>query len=172
MKKSRLLLMSSMLMLASCFCGCSSDNDSDSGIQVRNFANTGCKPMVTRADGQSEMTAEYIEYRGMEDGYLSIKHVNAMFSCHSRPKIEATVSGSEVTILEYKHHETEDYISAMCDCPYDLYCEVGPLAAGKNTIIICQDEGKHELCRFTIDNSKELYDKFTIREWPNDLFEP
>ena len=168
MEKSRLLLVSSMLMLASCFCGCNGDSDSDSGIQMRNFANTGCKPMVTRGDGQSEKTVEYIEYRGMEDGYLSIKHVNAMFSCHSQPMIEATVSGSEVTILEYKYHQTEDYQSAMCDCPYDLYCEVGPLAAGKYTIIICQGEGKYELSHFTIDNSKELNDKFTIREWPKE----
>ena len=158
--------MSAVLMLASGFCGCNDDNDSDSGVQVRNFANTGCKPMETRGDDQSEKMVEYIEYKGMEDGYLSLKHVNAMFSCLSQPRIEATVSGSEVTILEYEYHQTEDYISTACDCPYDLYCEVGPLAAEKYTIIICQGEGKYELSRFTIDNSKGLNDMFTIREWP------
>ena len=168
MKRSRLMLMSSMLMLVSCFSGCNGDNDSgsDSGIQVRNSANTGCKPTETRGDGQSEKTVEYIGYKGMEDGFLSFKHVNAQFSCYSRPRIEATVSGSEITILEYEYHETEDYISVTCDCPYDLYCEVGPLAVGKYTIIICQGEGKYELSRFTIDNSKGLNDKFIIRELP------
>ena len=39
MKKSRLLLMSAVLTLASASCG--NDGDGDSGIQVRNFANTG-----------------------------------------------------------------------------------------------------------------------------------
>ena len=167
MRKSSLLLMSSALMLVSAFCGCNSDSESDSGIQVRNFANTGCKPLETRGeDGQTGKTVEYIEYKGMEDSFLSFKHVNAQFTCYSQPRIEATVSGSEITIREYEYHPTEDYISASCLCPYDLYCEVGPLDAGKYTIIICQGEGKYELSRFTIDYSKGLDGKKTIREWP------
>lgn len=168
MKKSRFFLMSSALMLVSALCGCNSDSESDSGIQVRNFANTGCKPMETRGEeGQTGKTVEYIEYKGMEDGFLSFKHVNAMFSCYSQPRLEATVSGSEITVLEYVPRPTGDYISAACDCPYDLYCEVGPLVVGKYTIIICRGEkNKHELTRFTIDYSKGLNDKLTIREQP------
>ena len=167
MKKSRVLFLSSVLALVSGFCGCNSDSNSDYGIQVRNYANTGCKPTVTRGeDGQTGKTVEFIDYKGMDDGFLSFKHVNAQFTCYSQPRIEATVSGSEITIREYEYYPTEDYITASCLCPYDLYCEVGPLDAGKYTVIILQGKGTYELYRFTIDYSKGLDEKKTIRELP------
>ncbi len=172
MKKRSLYVLCSALMFVSPFCGCNNDSDSesesDSGIQLRNFANSGCKPMETRSgDGQLPTVTEYIEYKGMDGGYLSLNHVNARFTCSSQLRMEASVSGSEITILEYVYHPTEEYISAACDCPYDLYGEVGPLAAGEYTVIIRQGEkSQRELSRFTIDYSKGLNGKSTIREWP------
>ena len=164
MKKSRLLLMSGLLVLVSNFSGC--DRESDSGIRVRNFANTGCKPAEARSEGrlQDRFGPEYIEYKGMEDGYLSIKHVNAMFNCFpGELRMEATISGNEISIIEENHHETDDYISAACECPYDLYCEVGPLTASQYTIVVYRKSYKlREHARFGISYAKSLNGEYTI----------
>ena len=162
MKKSRLLLISAVLTLASASCG--NDGDGDSGIQVRNFANTGCKSVETRGEDGLPWP-EYIEYKSMEDGYLSIKHVNTMFNCFpGELRMSATVSDNEIRIVEEDYHETDNYIRATCDCPYDLYCEVGPLAEGTYTVIIYKYSYQYEQARFTISHSKGLDGKFSISE--------
>ena len=163
MKKSKLLLMSAVLTLASASCG--NDGDGDSGIQVRNFANTGCKSVETRGEDGLPWP-EYIEYKSMEDGYLSIKHVNTMFNCFpGELRMSATVSDNEIRIVEEDYHETDNYIRATCDCPYDLYCEVGPLTASQYTIVVYRKSHKLlEQARFTISYSKGLDGKFSISE--------
>ena len=168
MKERKLFLMSAVLMLVSGFCGCNSDskseNESDSGILVRNIANTGCKSAETRGDGQDGEWPEYIEYKSMEDGYLSIKHVNAMFNCHAKLTMEATVSGNEIQIIEKDYSETEDGPRSTCICTYDLYCEVGPLTAGTYTVVISTYRSEYEKARFTISYAKGLDGKYVISE--------
>ena len=163
MKERKLFLMSAVLMLASGFCGCNSDSDSDSGIQVRNVANTGCKSAETRGEDGLPWP-EYIEYKAMEDGYLSIKHVNTMFECLSKLTMEATVSGNEIQIIEKDNSETENGIRTNCLCTYDLYCEVGPLTAGTYTVVISKYRSEYEQARFTISYAKGLDGKYVIRE--------
>ena len=159
-------MMSSLLVLVSNFSGC--DSDSDSGIQVRNFANTGCKPAEARSEGrlQDRFGPEYIEYKGMEDGYLSLKHVNAMFECYTEElRMEATVSGNEISIIEEARKNSDDDIGAACQCPYDLYCEVGPLTASQYTIVVYRKSYQlFKKAHFTISYSKGLDGKFSISE--------
>ena len=154
--------MSAVLMLASGFSGCNSE--SESGIQVRNVANTGCKSAETRGDGQSEEVSAYIEYKAIEDGYLSIKHVNATFNCYAKLKMEATVSGNEIQIMEEDYSETEDGPRSTCICTYDLYCEVGPLTTGTYTVVISKSRSGYEQARFTISYAKGLDGKYVISE--------
>ena len=163
MKERKLFLMSAVLMLVSGFCGCNSDSESESGIQVRNVANTGCKSAETRGEDGLPWP-EYIEYKAMEDGYLSIKHVNTMFECLSKLTMEATVSGNEIQIIEKDNSETEDGIRTSCLCTYDLYCEVGPLTAGTYTVVISKYRSEYEQARFTISYAKGLDGKYVISE--------
>ena len=171
MKETRLLLMSAVLMLASGFCGCNSDskseNESDSGILVRNIANTGCKSAETRGEDQDAEWngewSEYIEFKGMEDGYLSIKHVNTIFECLSKLTMEATVSGNEIQIIEKDDTETGNGLRTNCSCTYDLYCEVGPLTTGTYTVVISKYSSEYEQARFTISYAKGLDGKYVIR---------
>jgi hypothetical protein len=102
----------------------------------------------------------------MEDGYLSFKHVNAMFECYTEElRMEATVSGNEISIIEEARHNSDDGIGAACQCPYDLYCEVGPLTASQYTIVIYRKSYQlFEKARFTISYSKGLDGKFSISE--------
>lgn len=162
MNERKQLLMCTVLLLAFCFCGCGSE--SDSGIQVRNFANTGCKPAEARGDGLSEEMSEYIEYKGMEDGYLSIKHVNAKFHCSvSELRMEATANGNEIPIIEEDPYATSDGVQSECLCPYDLYCEVGPLTAGTYTVVVYRKSPKLlEKARFTISYAKTLDGKYVM----------
>ena len=161
MKVRRFLLSSAVLMLASGFCCCNSD--SESGIQVRTVANTGCKSAETRGEDGLPWP-EYIEYKAMEDGYLSIKHINTMFNCYVKLTMEATVSGNEIQIIEKDYSETEDGPRSNCICTYDLYCEVGPLTTGTYTVVISTHRSGYEKARFTISYAKGLDGKYVIRE--------
>lgn len=66
--------------------GCSSDDHegtTDASLfQVRNFANSGCKKVgeATTRGGYFADYPEYVEYKSMKDGVLSLSHVNAPVS--------------------------------------------------------------------------------------------
>lgn len=160
MKKSVLSIICVMMMGVY---GCSSDETTQ--FHLRNFANTGCKSMTaTRGD---VLRSEYIEYKALANGYLSINHVNACFNCEpGELKMQATISGNEIRIIE-----TEQYAGANCVCPYDLYGEVGPLENGDYTIIFINgydlSSAKHaeERFRFNISYNNGLNGNVNISEW-------
>ena len=156
--KTLSIFLSAILLLAACSSD-DEDNPETSGIQVRNFANSGCKKTgMTRAGGDYfPGYPEYIEYKGIEEGFLSINHVNAAFNCEpGELKIQATLEGNVIKILE-----TEEFPSANCICPYDLYCEVGPLRDGDYTIIICNGSYEYgERARFGVSYKSGLSGKF------------
>ena len=135
------------------------DNESaKAGVQVRNFANSGCKNAGTARTRGSFFPGhpEYFEYKAINDGYLSVNHVNAMFNCEpGELKMQATLEGHNIKILE-----TEEQSFANCICPYDLYCEVGPLSDGDYTVIICKGSYEYEYAHFNISYKKGLNGKF------------
>ena len=163
MKKNVLSVICGLVLMMMGVYGCSSDESTQ--FHVREFANSGCKSMAaTRGDG---LRSEYIEYKALANGYLSINHVNACFNCEpGELKMQATISGNEIRIVE-----TEQYPGANCICPYDLYGEVGPLENGDYTIIFIEGadlaSAKHaeERFRFNISYNNSLNGKLNIREW-------
>lgn len=166
----KLALRCGIIMLAMLLCvatllmaGCSSDDhegSTDASVfQIRDFANSGCKKVgeARTRGGYFSDYPEYVEYKGMKDGFLSISHVNAAFNCEpGELKIQATIEGNVIKILE-----TEEDARANCICPYDLYCEVGPLNDGKYTIIIYNGSYEYgERARFGISYKSSLSGKY------------
>ena len=166
MKKSIILRVCAALILTIGTNSCSSESDG-SRFQVRNFANTGCKSAGTRGDIlYDELRKEYIEYRGMTNGYLSLNHVNVCFNCEpGQLQLQATIEGNVIKIIE-----SEEQVGANCVCPYDLYCEVGPLSDCEYTVVIYQDDTfdnvePGEYVRFNISYKNGLSGKLDIKEW-------
>lgn len=170
MKKSILSIICGLVLMMMGMYGCSSDEAVQ--FHVREFANTGCKSMsATRGEtGDSEfytLRPEYVEYKALANGYLSLNHVNACFNCEpGELKMQATISGNEIRIVE-----TEEYPGANCICPYDLYCEIGPLENSDYTIVFINgydlSSAKHaeERFRFNISYNNSLKGKLNIKEW-------
>ena len=122
----------SLAILLLTLCGCSNDEStkgaSNGPFSVRDVANSGCK---STSHTRSEYP-ECFEFKALDGGYLSVNHVNALFNCApGELKIEATIDGNVIRILE-----TEEKSLANCICPYDLYCEVGPLSNGDYKVLI------------------------------------
>ena len=152
MKKYISLWISALVLTITGLSGCSNEDDS-AQFQVKNFANTGCKSVAdTRGEADDNgLRQEYIEYKALGNGYLSLNHVNACFNCGAEAfNWKATISGNVIKIEEsYKG------LMANCVCPFDLYGEVGPLTDGDYTVILYQkyeevDEAPFEYARFTV----------------------
>ena len=152
MKKYISLWISALVLTITGLSGCSNEDD-NAQFQVKNFANTGCKSMAdTRGEADDNgLRQEYIEYKALGNGYLSLNHVNAVFNCGAEAfNWKATISGNVIKIEEsYKG------LMANCVCPFDLYGEVGPLTDGDYTVILYQkyeevDEAPFEYARFTV----------------------
>ncbi|MBQ9649507.1 MAG: hypothetical protein IJV25_03705 [Prevotella sp.] len=135
MKKSVLGIICGLALSMLGVYGCSNDDESGAAqFQVKNFANTGCKTVLGTRGEMGDSGLEYIEYKALGNGYLSLNHVNVRFNCEpGELKMWATISGNEIRIVE-----TEQFPGANCICSYDLYCEIGPLADGDYTIIVCE----------------------------------
>ena len=167
MEKSVLSIICGLALLMLGMCGCSDENDS-AQFQVKNFANTGCKSMAdTRGEADDNgLRQEYIEYKALGNGYLSLNHVNACFNCGAEAfNWKATLSGNIIKI-----EETCKGLMANCVCPFDLYGEVGPLTDGDYTVILYQkyeefDEAPFEYARFTFSYKNGLSGKLNIKEW-------
>ena len=167
MKKNMILWMSALVLTIAGLSGCSNEDD-NAQFQVKNFANTGCKSMAdTRGEADDNgLRQEYIEYKALGNGYLSLNHVNACFNCGAEAfNWKATISGNVIKIEEsYKG------LMANCVCPFDLYGEVGPLTDGDYTVILYQkyeefDEAPFEYARFTVSYKNGQSGKFNIKEW-------
>lgn len=170
MKKNIILWMSTLVLTIVGLSGCSNEND-NTQFQVKNFANTGCKSMgTTRGETEDAETfplrSEYIEYKALGNGYLSLNHVNACFNCGAEAfNWKATIFGNVIKI-----EETCKGMLANCICPYDLYGEVGPLTDGDYTVILYQkyeeiDEAPFEYARLTVSYKNGQNGRINLKEW-------
>ena len=137
--------------------GCGGDDDSiiaTGDFCVRDVANSGCK---STSHTRSEYP-EYFEFKACDGGYLSVNHVNAMFNCApGELKIEATIDGNVIKILEM-----EETALANCICPYDLYCEVGPLSNGDYEVVIYHGSFEIPVRKFSFTYNKRLNVKYEV----------
>ena len=148
----------SLAILLLALCGCSNDESikgaSNGPFSVRDVANSGCK---STSHTRSEYP-EYFEFKACDGGYLSVNHVNAMFNCApGELKIEATIDGNVIRILE-----TEEKSLANCVCPYDLYCEVGPLSNGDYKVLIYRWAFEIPFQQYSITYHKGLNTKLDV----------
>jgi hypothetical protein len=148
----------SLAILLLTLCGCSNDEStkgaSNGPFSVRDVATSGCK---STSHTRSEYP-EYFEFKACDGGYLSVNHVNALFNCApGELKMEATIDGNVIRILE-----TEETSLANCICPYDLYCEVGPLSNGDYEVVIYRGSFEIPTRQFSITYNKRLNAKLEI----------
>jgi len=109
---------------------CDKDETDNNIFHVKDFSYDGCKNTSNKSS-----TDEYIEYKTIDDNYLSIKHVNVFFSCCPKANIIVNSEIRNDTIIIY---ESEENISPDCDCIcyYDINLEIGPLEYGEYNFII------------------------------------
>ena len=161
MKKYYLLLGLLVGLILFAMMACSSDSSSENEsvpFQLRNFANTGCKSH-TRADGD---WSEIYEYQCMDDGFLSLKHLNAVYNCGSEDfKMEATISGNEIKVYETASLDPENMMD--CICTYDLSCEIGPLEEGTEYTFYTYQLGSG-LARFVVTFKKGTSGSYQIHD--------
>ena len=142
--------------LGSTLMGCSSDgaNAESGGFRVRDVATSGCKSSnYTRSE-----YPECFEFKALDGGYLSVNHVNALFNCvPGELKMEATIDGNVIRILE-----TEESSLANCICPYDLYCEMGPLSNGDYKVLIYRWAFEIPFQQYSITYHKGLNTKLDV----------
>ena len=144
MKQKKLAL----AILLAALCGCSSSDESSSEFHVRDVANSGCKSTsATRSENP-----EYFEFKALPGGYLSVNHVNAMFNCEpGKLIVRASIDGHTIKIVEL-----EETALANCICPYDLYCEVGPLSIGDYEVIFYRGSYENPVNSFSIHYDRNL----------------
>lgn len=164
MKLKTLLLTVIFLFLLLGGMGCEKEF-SNENIQIKDFSYFGCKEKTANnvngfAAVKGFKSDEYIEYRTDADGYLHIKHVNAVFNCcPGRIKADVSVEGNTISIVE---SETDPQCKCICD--YDLAFNLGPLSNNKDYTLIFS-RYKRELVRFTIKYSPSLEGKVDIKRF-------
>jgi hypothetical protein len=147
MKKNLLFLASVMICI---LCACDGDNDNPSAegqanIELKNFANTGCKNETRSVEGM-----QTFEYSCIHENYLYVSHNNVVFNCcPGELKADISVVGNDITISEWS---TENF--CRCLCNYDLSYEIGPLVEGKTyTLSIGYKGMEQKIAVFTFSNS-------------------
>lgn len=154
--KTKMILFTAIALLLG-IAGCEKGNSIEK-TQLKDFSYLGCKNDVkdTGKNVKQIDEPEYIEYKATGDGYLSIKHVNAIFNCcPDTIKVNTTVEGDSISIVESE-------IGPKCDCicEYDLAYKIGPLHNGKYTLIFSRDT--HKFLKFTINYNSSLEGKKNI----------
>ena len=130
-------------------CNGTSDNsvkEESSPIELKNFANTGCKDNTVRTrSGEYDWTTVF-EYSCIHDGYLYVTHKDVLFNC-CPGELGATVTseGNNIKVTEWS---TED--ACDCICTFDLSYEIGPLVEGV-TYSLCV--GGNQVAEFEFHNS-------------------
>jgi len=117
---------------------------------LTNFSHLGCKSgteaySINNKTQESQGDSETMEIKS-ENGFWSVKHINAMFNCSPNNKLtaDAAINGFTIDI-----NENEEKHDANCLCLYDLNYEIGPIAHGKYTVIL--NKMGAEYFRFNID---------------------
>jgi hypothetical protein len=158
MKTKKLLLVMSLLFLIIGI-GCEEEK-TEKQIRLKGFSYSECKGEVSSTLKISASSSidlqEYIEYKGMGDHYLHIKHVNVPFNCcPDTIKASASLIRNEIAVKE-----EEMGPKCNCICRYDLEYKIGPLLSKEYLFVL--KENAEESVRFNFIFSSVLDNKYII----------
>ena len=92
-------------------------------LSIKDLSVSDCK---TKGGYSKGIDPEYITLKTVDDYYLLINHINAMFNCEpGQITVTINVSSNEISM-----DENESSSLANCICPYDIDFKVGPLQYG------------------------------------------
>jgi hypothetical protein len=92
-------------------------------LSIKDFFVSDCK---TKGVSSKGIDPEYITIKTVDDYYILVNHINAMFNCEPG-QITVTI---EVSSNEISMDENESSSLANCICPYDIDFKLGPLQYG------------------------------------------
>lgn len=134
---------------------------SPQGNVPKVYAVSGCKSYA-RPDGtRGPSDDEYVEYKALADGYLSLNHVNRAFGCGAT-SINTTVSIEDGVIVITENASYDPTMLYDCICFYDLYSEVGPLEKRNYTVVYTFSRWQHESFRFDIQYDDSLSGTYMV----------
>jgi len=89
-------------------------------LSIKDISVSDCK---TKGGSSKGIDPDYITLKTVDDYYLLINHINAMFNCQpGQITIAISFSSNEITM-----DENESSSLADCICPYDIEFKLGPL---------------------------------------------
>ena len=92
-------------------------------LSIKDLSVSNCK---TKGGSSKGIDPEYITLKTVDDYYLLINHINAMFNCEpGQITVTINVSSDEISM-----DENESSSLANCICPYDIDFKLGPLQYG------------------------------------------
>jgi hypothetical protein len=138
-----------LIFLATCF-SCDKSEFPSKNFSVDEIYYGDCKT-VTKS-----VLNEYLELTTINNYYLAISHINAMFNCvPGQIIVDAILEDNIISINEYS---TEN--SADCICPYDLSFSIGPLQY--DTYKLSVKQANYEILNVEIDFNKNTDLKIDI----------
>ena len=152
MKKSCIYLTFALLFVLGACDGVSENpvKEEPLPIELKNFANTGCKNNSDRTRSGEYVWTAVFEYSCIHDGYLYVTHKDAFFNCcPGELKADINTEGNHITVGEWS---TEDLCD--CICTFDLSYEIGPLVEGATYSLCIGYKGRENLvAEFEFHNS-------------------
>jgi len=95
----------------------------DDPLAINDIIISDCK---TLGESSNEIDSGYITLKTIDDYFLLVNHINAMFNCEPG-QISVTIY---VSLNEISMDENESSSLANCICPYDIDFKLGPLQYG------------------------------------------
>jgi len=132
------------LLLIVALTSCKKEFPNDT-LSIKDLSVSDCK---TKGGSSKGIDPEYITLKTVDDYYLLVNHINAMFNCEPG-QITVTI---EISSNEISMEEDESSSLADCICPYDIDFKLGPLQYG--TYILKFKRGGLTFKEYTLDFKK------------------
>ena len=114
-------------------------------LSIKDLSVSDCK---TKGGSSNGIDPEYITLKTVDDYYLLVNHINAMFNCEpGQITVTIKISSNEISM-----DENESSSLADCICPYDIDFKLGPLQY--DTYILKFKKGGLTFKEYTLDFKK------------------
>jgi hypothetical protein len=89
-------------------------------LSIKDLSVSDCK---TKGGSSKGIDPEYITLEAVDDYYLLVNNINAMFNCEpGQITVTINISSNEISMEENESSSFTD-----CICPYDIDFKLGPL---------------------------------------------